>query len=184
MVTTNLDPEGPAISHRGPLGLHIDESRSRVTQSDHLRGPSTFSLASPPATAKPPPDAKTRGEIEAGVCSGVRRFQQEYMGKGPHEIRAHLVADLLLVRLTGVLTPAERKLVNALDDNKGKNLVMQVRTQLIEAARPVMQSLIENMTGVRMISLHHDLSTATDEEMIVFTLDEPPRCREAMNKRK
>ena len=106
------------------------------------------------------------------------------MGKGPHEIRAHLVADLLLVRLTGVLTPAERKLVNALDDNKGKNLVMQVRTQLIEAARPVMQSLIENMTGVRMISLHHDLSTATDEEMIVFTLDEPPRCREAMNKRK
>jgi uncharacterized protein YbcI len=54
---------------------------------------------------------KTLGEIEAAICEGVARFEQEYMGRGPKDIRAHLLGDLLVVRLKGVLTAAEQQLV-------------------------------------------------------------------------
>ncbi len=47
---------------------------------------------------------KTQGEIEAAICEGMSRFQQEYMGRGPKDIRAHLIGDLFVVRLRGVLT--------------------------------------------------------------------------------
>ena len=53
----------------------------------------------------------TQGEIEAAVCQGITRFQQDYMGRGPTEIHAHLLGDLLIVRLKGVLTASEQQLV-------------------------------------------------------------------------
>ena len=57
---------------------------------------------------------KTQGEIEAAICEGIRRFEREYMGRGPKDIHTHLIGDLLLVRLQGVLTAAEQHLVKTL----------------------------------------------------------------------
>src|SRR3954471_6111775 len=113
---------------------------------------------------------KTQGEIEATICDGITRFEQEYMGRGPKDIRAHLIDDLLVVRLQGVLTAAERQLVNTLPPDKGRDLLKQVRTQLIETARPVLEAMVEGATGVKPVSLHHDISTLTGEEVILFTL--------------
>ena len=31
---------------------------------------------------------RTQGEIEAAICQGMSRFEQEYMGRGPKDIRA------------------------------------------------------------------------------------------------
>ena len=125
---------------------------------------------------------KTVGEIEAAVCAGVSHFEQEYMGRGPKDIRAHLMGDLLVVRLHGVLTAAEQHLVKTLLPEKGRDLLKQVRTQLIETARPALEAVVKDITGVPPLSLHHDISTQTGEEIIIFTLAEPPRCREAKSK--
>ena len=62
---------------------------------------------------------KTQGEIEAAVCEGISRFEQDYMGRGPKDIHAHLIGDLLVVRLQGVLTAAEQQLVKTLPADKG-----------------------------------------------------------------
>lgn len=121
---------------------------------------------------------KSQGEIEALVCEGITRFEQEYMGRGPKDIRTHLFGDLLVVRLHGVLTAAEQQLVRTLPAEKGRNLLKQVRTHLIETARPIMEAMIQRATGVKVVSLHHDISTSTGEEVIVFTLAEPPAMRE------
>jgi uncharacterized protein YbcI len=125
---------------------------------------------------------KTLGEIEAAVCDGVSRFEQEYMGRGPKDIRAHLLGDLLVVRLQGVLTAAEQHLVRTLPPEKGRDLLKQVRTQLIEIARPVLSATVAEATGVGVISLHHDISTVTGEEVILFTLSTPPPVRDATKK--
>ena len=125
---------------------------------------------------------KTVGEIEAAICAGVSHFEQEYMGRGPKDIRAHLMGDLLVVRLHGVLTAAEQHLVKTLLPEKGRDLLKQVRTQLIETARPALEAVVKDITGVPPLSLHHDISTQTGEEIIIFTLAEPPRCREAKSK--
>lgn len=120
---------------------------------------------------------KTQGEIEAAICEGMIRFKQEYMGRGPKDIRTHLIGDLLVVRLQGVLTAAEQHLVAVLPAEKGRDLLKQVRVQLIETARPVLEAMVQEVTGVKVLSLHHDVSTATGEEVVLFTLAEAPPFR-------
>ena len=73
---------------------------------------------------------RTQGELEAAVCEGISRFEQDYMGRGPKGIRTHLLGDLLVVRLQGVLTAAEQHLVKSLPAEKGRDLLKQVRTHL------------------------------------------------------
>ena len=125
---------------------------------------------------------KTQGEIEAAICEGMARFQQEYMGRGPKDIRTHLIGDLLLVRLQGVLTAAEQHLVTTLTPEKGRDLLKQVRSQLIEIARPALESLVQDITGIKPRSLHHDISTLTGEEVVIFTLSETPQFRDSKKK--
>ena len=125
---------------------------------------------------------KTQGEVEAAVCDGVSRFEQEFMGRGPKDIRAHLLGDLLVVRLQGVLTAAEQHLVRTLPPEKGRDLLKQVRTQLVETARPVLSATVAEATGVGVVSLHHDISTVTGEEVILFTLADHPGVRDAKKK--
>jgi uncharacterized protein YbcI len=125
---------------------------------------------------------KTQGEMEAAISEGMNRFEQEYMGRGPKFVHAHLIGDLLVVRLEGVLTAAEQQLVKSLPSEKGRDLLKQVRTHLIERARPVMESLVEEVTGVKVLSLHQDISTRTGEEVVVFTLAESRSYRESKKK--
>ncbi len=125
---------------------------------------------------------KTQGEIEAAICKGMSHFEQEYMGRGPKDIRAHLIGDLLVVRLQGVLTAAEQHLVKTLPAEKGRDLLKQVRSQLIEVARPKLDAVVEDITGTKPVSLHHDISTLTGEEIVVFTLAEAP-CYRASKKK-
>jgi uncharacterized protein YbcI len=77
---------------------------------------------------------KTQGEIEAPICDGISRFEQDYMGRGPMDIHAYLINDLLVVRLQEVLTVAEQQLVASLPAAKGRDLLKQVRIHLIETA--------------------------------------------------
>ena len=125
---------------------------------------------------------KTQGEIEAAICDGIRRFEQEYMGRGPKDIHAYLIGDFLVVRLQGVLTAAEHQLVKSLPSEKGRNLLKQVRTQLLETARPAVEAMVEEVTGIKTLSLHHDISTITGEEVVIFTLAESPLFRETKRK--
>ncbi len=122
---------------------------------------------------------KSLGEIEAAIGEGLARFEQEFMGRGPKDIRAHLLGDLVVVRLTGVLTAAEQHLVKSLPAEKGRDLLKQVRTHLIETARPLMEAMIQEVTGAKVVSLHHDISTKTGEEVVLFTLAELPQFRDA-----
>jgi uncharacterized protein YbcI len=121
---------------------------------------------------------KTQGEIEAAICKGISRFEQDYMGRGPKDIHAYLINDLVLVRLAGVLTVAEQQLVASLPAEKGRDLLKQVRIHLIETARPIMEAMINEVTGVEVVSLHHDISTVTGEEVVLFTLAQSPLHRE------
>ena len=122
---------------------------------------------------------KTSGEIEAAICQGMSRFMQEYMGRGPKDIHTHLIGDLIVVRLQGVLTAAEQHLVKTLHPEKGRDLVKQVRIQLMETARPIMEAMVKEITGIKVLTLHHDISTRTGEEVVLFTLAESPLFRSA-----
>ena len=125
---------------------------------------------------------KTLGEIEAAICEGISSFEQEYIGRGPKDIHTHLIGDLLVVRLKGVLTAAEQQLAKSPPAEKGRDLLKQVRIQLMETARPVLEAMIQKVTGIKVLSLHHDISTVTGEEIVIFTLAESPLFRETKRK--
>jgi uncharacterized protein YbcI len=86
---------------------------------------------------------KTQGELEAAIGEVISRFEQEYMGRGPKSMHAHLIGDFVVVRLQGVLTAAEQQLVKTLPAERGRDLLKQVRTHLIETARPVLERVLK-----------------------------------------
>ena len=113
--------------------------------------------------------SQTKGQLEAQIATAITRFEREHLGRGPREVRAWIIQDLILVRLKGVLTPAEERLAQ---DPEGHRLVKEVRKQLIEGSRPLLDEMIVNITGIPVISLHSDISVKTGERIIVFTLAE------------
>lgn len=139
---------------------------------------------------------KSQGEIEAALCEGVSRFQQESVGRGPKDIHCHLLGSLVVVRLQGVLTPAERRLLDprgqaqgnghaaeatdgpaSPEGGDGRALVKLVRSQVVANGRGHLERIVEEAVGVRLVSVHHDISTVTGEEVLVFSLSEAPPCR-------
>jgi uncharacterized protein YbcI len=123
---------------------------------------------------------KSQGEIEAAVCDAVSRFQQEFMGRGPRHVHAHLVDNRLFVHLEGVLSAAEQRLIEGAGSGNGKgaDLLKQLRSHLVLAGRQVLEKLVREAAGAPPVTLHHDISPITGEEVIVFTLATPPPCRD------
>ncbi len=113
---------------------------------------------------------RTRGRIEAEIAEAIVKFEREYMGRGPEEARAYLVDDLIVVRLRGVLTPAERQLAKSEDAAHGRSLIKQVRMELVEKGRPLLEALVQDITGQSVLSLHTDISTVTGERVFVFSM--------------
>ena len=111
---------------------------------------------------------KTKGEVEAEISKAMVQFEIEHMGRGPTEARTHIIEDMVLVRLKGVLTPAEKQLTKSPD---GVELIKKVRSTLIENAKPLLFQVISDITGVKAVGLHTDISTVTGERVIVFTLE-------------
>jgi uncharacterized protein YbcI len=122
---------------------------------------------------------KTQGEMEAATCAGIAQFEREYMGRGPKDIHSYLIDDMLLVRLTNILTAAEQQLVKSMPAEKGRDLLKQVRTQLIETSRTHLEALVHSISDCNVVSIHHDISTVSGEEIILFTLDKAPKVRDA-----
>ncbi|MBE0537873.1 MAG: DUF2294 domain-containing protein [Phycisphaerae bacterium] len=117
---------------------------------------------------------RTKGQIEAEISEAIIRFEKEYMGRGPDETRTYYLDDIVVVRLQRVLTPAEKQLAKADPTSNGRALVKQVRMELLEKARPLLEKTISDITGKNVISLHTDISTVTGERVIVFTIADPP----------
>jgi uncharacterized protein YbcI len=111
---------------------------------------------------------KTKGEIEAEISCAIVQFEIDYMGRGPKETRVHIVEDLVVVRLKGVLTPAEEQLTKSID---GKELVKKMRATLIDKARPLLYRVVGDITGTKIIDLHTDISTESGERVFVFALE-------------
>ena len=113
----------------------------------------------------------SKGELEAKITEAIVKFEREFMGRGPTEARTYLIDDMVLVRLKGVITRAESHLANADPSGRGRDLIKQTRTELLEKARPQLAAIIHATLGIPIKSLHTDISVRTGERMIIFTLE-------------
>jgi uncharacterized protein YbcI len=118
-----------------------------------------------------------RGEAEAEISQAIVKFEREYMGRGPEDAKVFIFEDIVFVRLRGVLTPAERQLAKAEDSTSGRKLIKEVRQELLEKARPLLETIVSEVIGCKVKSLHTDISTMSGERIIVFTLERKPEFR-------
>jgi uncharacterized protein YbcI len=121
---------------------------------------------------------KTKGQIEAEIGEAITKFEKEYMGRGPTETQTYLVDDMVVVRLRGVLTPAEQQLAKADDPSRGRRLIKEVRGELLESARMLLAQVVRDITDRGVVSLHTDISVTVGERVIIFTLDGRPAYEE------
>jgi len=121
----------------------------------------------------------TRGEVEASLANAIIQFEKEHLGRGPAEARAFIIEDMILVRLRGVLTPAEMSLAQTAE---GHGLIKQVRRQLLEGSRSLLEAIVQEKTGSQIKSLHTDISVRNSERVIVFTMAEDLEERFGWNK--
>lgn len=111
----------------------------------------------------------TKGQIEAKISEIVSKFEIEFMGRGPKQIKTFIIEDLIVVRLKGFLSQSEQRLsVN----REGVELLKKVRTTLFENSREHFEKIIKEVIDVNIISTHSDVSTRTGEKIIVVTVDE------------
>jgi len=112
---------------------------------------------------------KSAGEIEAEISKSMVKFEKEYMGRGPTDVKTHIFEDMIFVRLKGVLTRAEQQLTKGPD---GIELIKKVRASLLETAQPLLYEVVKEITGLNVITLHTDISTKSGERVIIFTMEE------------
>ena len=118
---------------------------------------------------------KTKGQIEAEISEAIIKFEKEYMGRGPDETKTYIIGDMVLVRLKGVLTPAEKQLARSEDNLKGRALIKQVRIELLEKARMLLENIVQDVLGEKVVTMHTDISTITGERVIIFVLESAPQ---------
>lgn len=109
---------------------------------------------------------KTVGQLEAEFTKAMIQFEKEYLGRGPKDARTYIIGDMVLIRLQGLLTPAEQKLAE-----NNRTLVKETRRQLFESSRPLIEEMVERILEAKVISLHTDISSKTGERIVVLTLD-------------
>lgn len=110
----------------------------------------------------------TRGMVEAEFTKAIIQFEREHLGRGPLDARTLFLGDMILVRLKGLMTPAEQKLAAS---SEGRDLVKEMRRQLFESSRPLLEEIVQSVVDCQLISLHTDMSTKSGERIIALVVD-------------
>ncbi len=106
--------------------------------------------------------------MESAIRNTIIKFEQEFLGRGPDEVRALVARDLVVVRLKGVLTPAERQLAKTAE---GVEMVKQLRQNLIAQGRDKLCEQVSEITGAKVLGLFTDIDVQLGERVFVFTVD-------------
>lgn len=114
--------------------------------------------------------ARRQSRVEAAISDEMMVFQHDFVGRGPDRIRTYTVDDLVIVRSSGVFTPAEKHLATS---PEGRRLIKATRQQVLEAGRPRLEEIVHKHTGAELVSVHSDISTKSGEWIDVFVLERP-----------
>ena len=109
----------------------------------------------------------SRGSIEAAIAAASVRFQREQQGRGPAEVRAHLLGDMVLVRSTGIFTQTEGHLAGS---EEGRRLIKSARHELRSINHLEIESIVAGLVGCPVLRSFYDVDVREGEQMEVFVL--------------
>lgn len=115
--------------------------------------------------------AITKAGLEAEVALVVSRFHEDQCGCKPERVTAHLLDDMIVVRLSGCFTPTERQLVGT-DD--GRKIVKSARLELRSLTRKHSANLVSKVIGVPVVRSFWDLDVRVGDQVEVYVLEKAP----------
>lgn len=110
----------------------------------------------------------TLGQLTDKISQAVTRFEKEVMGRGPKQINTIINDDLIIIRLEGFFSQAEKRLAQEGEVEEVKKL----RTLLFENEEKNFRKMIKEIIDVEIDSVHSDVSTRTGEKIIILTVKE------------
>lgn len=106
--------------------------------------------------------------LEQDLNHLLNGLMKKILGKGSANTEIHFLANMILVKTSGILTPQEKFL---LDKNEGYDLVKNYRCKVLEAGHAYMVSEIKK--GLEKINVEHiyyDINVEKDTAVMVLTL--------------
>ena len=109
----------------------------------------------------------TKGAIEAEVSNAVVRFHREQQGRGPTDVKASIIGDVIMVRCSGVFTPTEAHLCAT---EQGRRLIKSSRQELRGINHCEIESLVAEIAGVEVVRSYYDIDVTAGEQFEIFVL--------------
>jgi uncharacterized protein YbcI len=110
----------------------------------------------------------TRGALEAEIANAVTRFHREQQGRGPQDVRAFIMGEMVLVRSSGIFTLTESKL-SASDD--GRKLILSARRELHSINHEEIEVILGKLCGCAVLRSYYDVNVEAAEQVEVFILE-------------
>ena len=113
--------------------------------------------------------SRTKGELEAELASATVKFHREQQGRGPVDVRAHLMGDLVLVRSRGIFTPTEAHLSASVE---GRRLIKSARVELRSINHGEIEAIVSDIVGSPVVRSYYDLDVEAAEQVEVYIFGE------------
>jgi uncharacterized protein YbcI len=107
------------------------------------------------------------GELNAEIARSVVKIYRTTCGRGPTKARSTFRGDAVVVILEGVVTPAERSLVEGGRSHEAREL----RRQLHDVMRAPLASVVAELTAASVRAVLGDTDCDADVAVEVFVLD-------------
>jgi uncharacterized protein YbcI len=109
----------------------------------------------------------TLGALEAEIANAVTRFHREQQGRGPQDVRAFVVGEMVLVRSSGIFTLTESKLC-ASDD--GRKLILSARRELHSINHQEIELIVARLCACPVLRSYYDVNVEAAEQVEVYIL--------------
>jgi uncharacterized protein YbcI len=90
-------------------------------------------------------------DIELKLAQDFANIRKKLIGKGPEEIQVYIHGDTIFIKVRGLWTPLEQRLLAFLQTN---NLLDRFHSSLLDQAKPMIEELLSPYVNVE-ISVHN-----------------------------
>jgi uncharacterized protein YbcI len=112
-------------------------------------------------------ESAASGPMLAEVTNAIVRLHRQHYGKGPTRSKSYLLDDVLICVMQDVLTPVERTLAAAGDDDR----VRETRLAFADAMRDHFSAQIERIVGRRVLGFTSQVLVTQAVAIEMFVLE-------------
>jgi len=113
----------------------------------------------------------TGNDLETALRPVVSRFQRYYLGRTPRTTTFCRAAALIVIRMSGALTDAENRLVQADPSPTSRELIELLFRRTVRQAQDALVGAVESAISQSVTGLFCDLDASSSEALIALSTE-------------